>query len=124
MAYKEKKDAIAYNNKYNKESYDRVNLTIPKGKKEEVQAEAQRRGESVNGFIWGLIQAQLDGASAVAGGYGFSGAAGGGYCVSCSISHAEAQKITALLHDGQTVGDFIKMAIAEKIAAEEKADNG
>ena len=38
-------------NKYMKENYDRVNLTMPKGRKELVQAHAEARGESVNGFI-------------------------------------------------------------------------
>lgn len=60
MAYKEKKDAVAYNNKFNKEAYDRINLTVPKGKKEVIQAAAKQSGESVNGFIWRLIQAELD----------------------------------------------------------------
>lgn len=60
MAYKEKKDAVAYNNRYNKEAYDRINLTVPKGKKEAIQTAAQQSGESVNGFIWRLIQVELD----------------------------------------------------------------
>ena len=38
-------------NKYMKENYDRVNLTLPKGKKEILQAHAESQGESVNGFI-------------------------------------------------------------------------
>lgn len=38
-------------NKYMKENYDRVNLTMPKGKKEQVQAYAEQHGESLNGFI-------------------------------------------------------------------------
>lgn len=38
-------------NKYMKENYDRVNLTMPKGKKAEVQAHAEAMGESVNAFI-------------------------------------------------------------------------
>ena len=38
-------------NKYMKENYDRVNLTMPKGKKDEIQAHAVLRGESVNAFI-------------------------------------------------------------------------
>lgn len=38
-------------NKYVKEKYDRVLLTMPKGQKEELQAHAEQRGESVNGFI-------------------------------------------------------------------------
>lgn len=60
MAYKDKKDAIAYNNKFNREQYDRINLVIPKGQKEAIQSAAKRRGESVNGFIWKLIQAELE----------------------------------------------------------------
>lgn len=38
-------------NKYMKENYDRVNLTMPKGKKEKVQVHAEQKGESLNGFI-------------------------------------------------------------------------
>lgn len=59
MAYKEKKDAIAYNNNFNKVAYDRINLTVPKGQKEIIQAAARQRGESVNSFIWKLIQTEL-----------------------------------------------------------------
>lgn len=38
-------------NKYMRENYDRVNLTMPKGKKDAVQIHAAQRGESVNSFI-------------------------------------------------------------------------
>lgn len=38
-------------NKYITKAYDRVNLTMPKGRKDTVQAHAATRGESVNGFI-------------------------------------------------------------------------
>jgi len=38
-------------NKYVKENYDRILLTAPKGKKEEIKAHAESRGESVNAFI-------------------------------------------------------------------------
>lgn len=51
MAYKDKGKAVAYNNKFIKEAYDRINLTTPKGRKAEIQAHAEARGESVNGFI-------------------------------------------------------------------------
>lgn len=60
MAYKDKKDAFAYNNKFNNKAYDRINLTVPKGKKEVIQSAAQQSGESVNSFINRLIQAELD----------------------------------------------------------------
>lgn len=38
-------------NKYMKEKYDRINLTVPKGQKEIIQAHAEAHSESVNGFI-------------------------------------------------------------------------
>lgn len=38
-------------NKYVKDKYDRVLLTMPKGRKEDIQAHAEAQGESVNGFI-------------------------------------------------------------------------
>lgn len=44
MAYKDKSAAIKYNNKFIAEAYDRVNLTLPKGRKEELKAHAESRG--------------------------------------------------------------------------------
>ena len=38
-------------NKYISKAYDRINLTMPKGKKDTVQTHAAQRGESVNSFI-------------------------------------------------------------------------
>ena len=38
-------------NKYMAANYDRINLTVPKGKKDTIQAHAEAQGESVNGFI-------------------------------------------------------------------------
>lgn len=51
MAYKDKANAIKYNNSFIKETYDRINLTVPKGKKEKIQTHAEAHGKSVNGFI-------------------------------------------------------------------------
>ena len=57
-----------WQNDYIAKAYDRINLTVPKGQKEVIQAVAQRNGESVNGFIWRLIKAELD--KAAPDGYG------------------------------------------------------
>jgi len=38
-------------NKYMSANYDRINLTMPKGKKELIQAHARKNEESVNSFI-------------------------------------------------------------------------
>ena len=49
---KVKFDKIAYNNRFIAQSYDRINLTVPKGDKETIRAHADEfDGGSVNGFI-------------------------------------------------------------------------
>ncbi len=45
------KASTASKNKWNAKTYDRINLTVKKGQKEVIQAHAEARGESVNGFI-------------------------------------------------------------------------
>lgn len=40
-----------YKNTWQRENVDRVNLTMPKGRKAIIQAHAEARSESVNGFI-------------------------------------------------------------------------
>lgn len=44
-------DKVKYNNQFNAAKYDRINLTVPKGDKERIEAHAAGRGESVNAFI-------------------------------------------------------------------------
>ena len=38
-------------NKYVKENYDRINVNMPKGRKEAVKTHAETHGESLNAFI-------------------------------------------------------------------------
>ena len=45
---------------YNQKAYDRISVTVPKGKKEEITAAAARSGESVNGLINRLLQEYTD----------------------------------------------------------------
>lgn len=47
-------------NKYINKAYDRVNLTLPKGKKEEIKSHVEGRRESVNGFIARAIDYQME----------------------------------------------------------------
>ena len=37
--------------KYVREHYDRISVTVPQGKREEIRQHAETQGESVNGFI-------------------------------------------------------------------------
>ena len=47
-------------NKYMKENYDRVNLTLPKGQKEKIKAAADAAGESVNAYIGKAIDERME----------------------------------------------------------------
>lgn len=51
-------------NKYIAKAYDRVNLTMPKGKKEKVQACADNQGMSVNAYINAAIDEKMERESA------------------------------------------------------------
>ena len=42
---------IEANNKYNAKAYDRINIAVPKGQKDIIKAHAERKGESINGFV-------------------------------------------------------------------------
>ena len=52
--------SAASKNKWMAKAYDRVNLTMPKGKKETIQARAEAQGESVNAFINRAIDQTMD----------------------------------------------------------------
>ena len=41
--------------KYNEKAYDRISVTVPKGKKEEYRALAETKGLSLNGLINKLL---------------------------------------------------------------------
>lgn len=45
------KAATKAKNKYNAENYDRISLSVDRGKKDIIKAHAESKGESVNGFI-------------------------------------------------------------------------
>lgn len=41
-------------------AYDRINLTLPKGRKDIIKSHAEGRGESVNAFINRAIDNQME----------------------------------------------------------------
>lgn len=49
-----------WQNDYISRNYDRVNLTMPKGKKEKIQAHAESQGESLNKFINRAIDHEME----------------------------------------------------------------
>lgn len=60
MAYKDKAQAVKYNNAYNAGAYDRFSLMLPKGKKDIIKAAADASGQSVNSFINRAIDEKLE----------------------------------------------------------------
>ena len=54
--------------KYVKDNYDRMELTVPKGRKAEIKAIAESRGQSINAFVNEAIDAALTGSVAQPGG--------------------------------------------------------
>ena len=57
-------------NKWITKVYDRINLTVPKGKKEIVSTHAQAHSESVNGFINRAIDETMERDNAASGAAG------------------------------------------------------
>lgn len=50
----------AYQNKWQSENCDRINLVVKKGEKERLKAHANERGESLNAFIVRAIRETLE----------------------------------------------------------------
>lgn len=46
--------------KYVKENYDRIELTVPQGRKGEIKAHAAAQGETVNGFLKRAIDETIE----------------------------------------------------------------
>ena len=53
------KAQIKATTKYETANYDKVLLSLPKGKRAEIKAHADEHGESVNGFITRAIENQI-----------------------------------------------------------------
>lgn len=47
-------------NKYVRDNYDKLLLTMPKGRKDIIKAHAEAQGKSVNGFINEAIEEKLE----------------------------------------------------------------
>ena len=55
----QKFDSTKYKNDFAKENYDRINLVMPKGRKEIIKKTAKAKGQSVNEFINLAIEEKL-----------------------------------------------------------------
>lgn len=103
-------------NKYNAKAYDRINLTVAKGQKENIQAHATAHGESVNGFIGRAIVETMerDGAD---GPQEAAGAAAGTGGVSLSPDALDAAQQAA-----ERTGEAPAVFVARAIETQAKRD--
>lgn len=46
--------------RYNAKAYDRINIAVPKGRKDDIQAIAERYGLSINAYINKIIETALE----------------------------------------------------------------
>lgn len=50
---------IKANNKYNAKAYDRINIAVPKGRKQAIELHAKKQGKTVNGLLNELIRTDM-----------------------------------------------------------------
>ena len=60
MAYKDKAQAQKAQNEWIAKTYDRINLTVPKGDKEKIAVAAAFAGQSVNAYINQAINERIE----------------------------------------------------------------
>lgn len=100
MAERKNSEArIRANNKYNEKAYDRINIAVPKGRKAEIKAIAESRGQSINAFVNEAIDAAVTGSTAQTG------------ADTPLTPKALAEARTASEAAGETVEAFIERAI-------------
>ena len=54
------KKQTEWSRSYNTRAYDRISITVPKGRLADIKAEAARQGMTVNGFVNYLLVANMD----------------------------------------------------------------
>ena len=60
MAYKDKNQAVAYNNNYNRRTYDRLSVNPTKEEGQRIREHAAAAGESVQGYILDAVRERMD----------------------------------------------------------------
>lgn len=111
-------------NKYKKNNYDRIEITVPKGRRAVFQAHAAALGESVNGFIGRAILETMerDGGGTAAPGSAPAervlaempaGATRGTRVISLPSEAMEAAQ-RAAERTGETVAAFVARAVADQ----------
>ena len=114
---------IATNNRWTNAHYDRINIAVPKGRKDEIKALAEIRGQSVNAYIISAVDEKMD-------------RDGGGVASSSPPQAAELTAGSGVVYlppdtleaaqgaagrTGETVSAFVARAVAEQRKRDDKA---
>ena len=97
---------IRANNKYNAKAYDRINIAIPKGKKDIIKAAADAVSESINAYINTAVDMRMGAAAMPASAESAPGASLPADILNAAQDAAEAA--------AETVPDFMRRAVAEQ----------
>ena len=89
-------------NKYMAENYDRINLVVPKGRRDELRAKADAAGKSLNAYLIGLIEGETPGPAPQA--------------PQCLTPEALEQATQAAQAAGEELTDWITRAINDTAA--------
>lgn len=60
MAFKDKNQAVAYNNEYNRKTYDRLSVNPTKEEGQRIRDAAAKAGESVQGYILTAVRQRME----------------------------------------------------------------
>lgn len=60
MAYKDKQQLYDYNNKFQRETYDRIQVLAKKEEGQRIREAAAAAGETVSAFILGAVRDRMD----------------------------------------------------------------
>lgn len=106
-----------YKNTWQKENVDRVNLTMPKGRKDIIKAHAEAQQESVNGFINRAIDHQISQDRRKGPSETLQGTSEGG---SISLRQEAIQTAqNAAQMAGETVSQFVERAVETQAQRDE-----
>lgn len=53
------KTSSVVKNRWNKKAYDQLGIRVPKGRKDDIEAFAASKGQSVNGYVNALIRESM-----------------------------------------------------------------
>lgn len=104
-------------NRYMAKAYDRINILVPKGRKDTIKAHAEGRGESMSGFINRAIDQtiQQESPQEATGGHTVAPAGGGGILSPDTLKAAQRAAEAA----GEVVPQFIARAVETQAQRDE-----